>query len=164
MSLKTCGVVSSSEPILRADGSPVSHGAYRTFFDNDELAEEDDVFVDLIDNPKTTPLLAMVCGNGGLDEGENQYNGSYGTVRFWGMSGRIVPMEGNGEGYTVCTPITSLLSGFPARESHEFCCDPLLQGTATCRPRATSGPAHSSATSSPSPTSGHPTSTAARAR
>ena len=43
------------EPILRADGSPVSHGAYRTFFDNDELAEEDDVFVDLIDNPKTAP-------------------------------------------------------------------------------------------------------------
>ena len=91
----------AGEQVRRADGTAVSHGAYRTFFDCDALAEEDDVFVELVDNPKTSPLLARVCGNGGLGEGESQHAGSFGTVRFSGMSGRIVPQHGNGEGYTV---------------------------------------------------------------
>jgi hypothetical protein len=57
--------------VRRADGTAVSHGAYRTFFDCDALAEEDDVFVELVDNPNTSPLLARVCGNGcRLGEGE----------------------------------------------------------------------------------------------
>ena len=91
---------SDGRPVTRADGSAVGHGAYRTFFDTDHLAEEDDVFVELIDSPKAVPLLSMVVGNGGLQKGET-YDRNYGTVRLRGISGRVVPPEGNSDGYCV---------------------------------------------------------------
>ena len=69
---------------------------YRTFFDVEKLYDDDDAFVDLIDNEAMLPLLSLICGGGGTSL---EYNATYGSLRFGGQGGRVVPPDINPEGY-----------------------------------------------------------------
>eukprot|EP01051_Picozoa_sp_SAG22_P014228 SAG22_NODE_1695_length_3796_cov_3.361915_3_plen_188_part_00 len=70
-------------------------------FDLPSLPAKDDAFLDLVDHPKLLPLLAAVCGAGGLSSADAAPADSpyHGIVRCGGMSGRVVPAEANEQGY-----------------------------------------------------------------
>eukprot|EP01052_Picozoa_sp_SAG31_P043775 SAG31_NODE_7406_length_1697_cov_1.508761_1_plen_389_part_10 len=70
-------------------------------FDLNGLFGVSDAFLDLCDSPKLLPLLAAVCGAGGLASRDDTPDESpyFGHVRCGGMSGRVVPSESNEQGY-----------------------------------------------------------------
>jgi hypothetical protein len=76
--------------------------ADRTFFDIRNLLTLDDVFIDMVDSPAVVPLLSRVTGNYQALEPDRKLSsgGSDGCMWVGGMGGRVVPSEGNADGYT----------------------------------------------------------------
>ena len=74
----------------------------RSFFDIRNVLALDDVFVDMIDSPAVVPLLSRITGNPRALDPDSTIAaaGSDGCMWVGGMGGRIVPTEGNADGYT----------------------------------------------------------------
>ena len=70
-------------------------------FDIPNLLEQDDAFLELVDHPKLVGLLSAVVGSAGVTTPHYRADGSpyNGVMRVGGMSGRVVPPEGNEVGY-----------------------------------------------------------------
>ena len=76
--------------------------ADRSFFDISNVLALDDVFIDMIDSPAVVPLLSRVTGNPRALDPESTIAAAASDGCMWvgGMGGRIVPSEGNADGYT----------------------------------------------------------------
>ena len=87
-----------------ASGAP---GVHRHYFDIADFLEQDDCFLDLIDLPPVVALVAGLCGLGGLDDdgdrpfgsGSSELSPYHGTVECSGVQARVIPPEGNADGY-----------------------------------------------------------------
>eukprot|EP01045_Picozoa_sp_COSAG04_P015627 COSAG04_NODE_1247_length_7582_cov_4.668181_6_plen_267_part_00 len=87
-----------------ASGAP---GIHRHYFDIADFLEQDDCFLDLIDLPPVVSLVAGLCGLGGLDDdgerpfgsGSSELSPYHGTVECSGVQARVIPPEGNADGY-----------------------------------------------------------------
>ena len=87
-------------------GGPRVH---RTFFDIPEFLEQDDAFLDLIDLPAVVRLVEKVCGLGSLHvEPDRSWVGGFpasdksayhGVAQCSGFQARVVPSDGNADGY-----------------------------------------------------------------
>eukprot|EP01048_Picozoa_sp_COSAG05_P000253 COSAG05_NODE_7_length_42457_cov_58.929152_10_plen_160_part_00 len=101
----------NSQERLAASGE----SQYRTFFDIGKLYDTEDTFLDIIDSPRTLPLLCLLCGGGGESL---EYNPTYGQVRFGGQGGRVVPPDINpGE----CLVSLSLFPSLPLPFKYYHC-------------------------------------------
>jgi hypothetical protein len=74
----------------------------RTFFDIPDLLESDDVFIDVLDSPAVVPLLSRITGDHhALDTAQTlSASATKGCMWAGGLGGRVVPSQGNEDGYT----------------------------------------------------------------
>ena len=82
------------ESVAEAEGSDQIP---MTFYGVDGLCEAEDAFIDLMDNPRTLPLMALLCGHGDPTLMKNQTDGVVRSAA--GNGGRIVPPDRNPDGY-----------------------------------------------------------------
>ena len=132
--------------------------ADRSFFDISNVLALDDVFIDMIDSPAVVPLLSRVTGNPRALSPDSTIAAAASDGCMWvgGMGGRIVPSEGNADGYTkwhrrAVTPRTPCHPHAPALAALTVVrCSPFRRRSVRCRDKPSSYPSESHGFTNPS--------------